>query len=107
MRNDLYTAKSRFWYESPRRTLRLVLPNVKGAGATKQLVSNQRSNVGLARRPSQIRLGGVPTAVLLMSPDHEGVNGNPLWRIRIPAKLQPPRTCFAACMLLLRKKGSS
>src|SRR5262245_4390625 len=57
---SLKAPKSQLNSRGPRRTLRPELPIENGPcedGATKQLVSNQRSRVGLLRAPLQIRSG--------------------------------------------------
>src|SRR5712692_3374906 len=86
------------------------LPIEKGpwaVGATKQLVSNQRSLVVLDNVPLQTRSGREPAPRLPVSPLQVGVNGYPLLAVRMEVVVHPPITVLTRREEAFRKSGIS
>src|SRR4051794_35647009 len=93
--NCLNTEKSTVRKMSGDRMRRPELPYVKLGAATKALVSNQRSNVGLSRLPEAMRFGRCPaTPVFATSRDIVTVYGTPLRKMKMPCICQPPANAF-------------
>src|SRR5207237_7921383 len=71
-------------------------PNVYSAGVAQgapdvsRAVLNHRERVGLSTSASPTRLGRLPVPVLATGLASDGVNGSPVWKIRIRLTCQLP-----------------